>query len=98
MGYYIRNEIFKLNLSKITQNLLFVLALIINTLPIYAKSIYEYIFKSSTGVIYYIALTLTALMGIYVVIKISQMLKRNRILEFIGRNSITFFGLHVLIY
>jgi len=98
LGYYIRNEIFKLKLSKITQNLLFVLALIINTLPIYAKSIYEYIFKSSTGVIYYIALTLTALIGIYVVIKISQMLKRNRILEFIGRNSITFFGLHVLIY
>ncbi len=98
LGYYIRNEIFKLKLSKTAQNILFVLALTINTLPIYAKNIYEYILTSSTGLAYYMVLTLTALVGIYVVIKISQILKRNRILEFIGRNSLTFFGLHVLIY
>jgi surface polysaccharide O-acyltransferase-like enzyme len=74
----------------------------INLMVIYNNNLFEKIFKNAivvnNGILYYLTLVILALSGIYVTVKASQKINRQKALEYIGRNSITFFGLHVLIF
>lgn len=100
LGYYIKNnnllKIFKNNLLKI---FVFILALSINTLTIWSPQLYKFIFngdfynKYRFG--YFLISLVFALAGIYVIMIISKIFKRNLALEYLGRNSLTYFALHV---
>jgi len=103
LGYYIKQEIFNKNkIKKWVKNITLILAFIINTLVIFNNNLFEKIFKNQFvldyKIIYFITLVILALSGIYVVSFISKRIKRNKYLEFIGKNSLTFFGLHVLYF
>lgn len=101
-GYYIRQGIVSIKLKQWTQYILLLIAIIINTMPIYSKTLFDKIFKNSlvinNGLIYYLSLLVIAFFGIYVIISISKLIRKQALLEFLGRNSLTFFGLHVLIF
>ena len=102
LGYYIRQKIVAIKLSKRVQYILLAIAILINTLPIYNKNLFDTIFRNTyviqNGLIYYLSLVLIAFTGIYVIISLSKWIKHQPLLEFLGKNSLTFFGLHVLIF
>lgn len=103
LGYYLRQNILNIKFkNRWFINIIFYITLAINLMIIYNNNLFERIFKNTivinNGILYYLTLVILALSGIYITIKISQEIKRQKILEYIGRNSITFFGLHVLIF
>ncbi len=103
LGYYIKNQTINIkNLNNRIKNIMFIGALMINSLVIYNKAWFEKIFRNkiilNNGVLYFVSLVILAMAGIYVVLKLSKIIGHSKILEFIGRNSLTFFGLHVLIF
>jgi len=103
LGYYIKNRIININaLNSRIKNMIFIIALLINGLVIYNRAGFEKIFRSSVvlnnGILYFVSLMILAIAGIYIVLKLSKIINRNKILEFMGRNSLSFFGLHVLVF
>ncbi len=102
LGYYIKQGLIDIKINKFVEKLLVIAAILINTLVIYNAHWFDKIFKNTfvmnNGLIYFISLLVLAFSGIYMVITVSKLIKRQAALEFLGKNSITFFGLHVLCF
>lgn len=103
LGYYIKNNVFKIVVpSKIIEIIIFATSFLLNTLvifvPAFQKTLLRSTFVSSFPLAYFAITLLLAFSGIYVILKISQIIKRNRILEYLGQNSLNYFALHVLIF
>jgi fucose 4-O-acetylase-like acetyltransferase len=102
LGYYLKQGMLKIKINKMIIRILAIIAILINTLAIYSPTMLDKIFRNeyilNHGIIYYIALLILAFSGIYVVTSIAKIIKRQKILEFLGRNSLSFFGLHVLFF
>ncbi len=103
LGYYVKKRAIHLGtLNSWIKKIVLAIMIVINMMAIYSKYWFEKIFRNpiilNNGYLYYISLVILAISGIYVVIQFSKTIKRNKILEFMGRNSLTFFGLHVLVF
>ncbi len=102
LGYYIKQGLLNIEINKIIIKLLIIPAILINTLIIYNTTLFDKIFKNTfvmnNKLIYFISLLVLSFSGIYIVINISKLIKRQLALEFLGKNSIAFFGLHILCF
>jgi len=103
LGYYIKQNWFNWKLkSKWLLTIVFLISLAVNTLTIFNQALFNSLFKNNIvlnyKILYFLSLLILALSGIYVTIKISKIINKNKILEYIGKNSLIYFGLHVLIF
>mgnify|MGYP003735900695 CR=1 FL=1 len=103
LGYYVRNKFIDITkLNWWVKNAMWIIMLSINLLVIVNKTWFDKIFRNkallNNSMFYYISLIVLAVAGIWSILKISKIINRQKILEFIGRNSLTFFGLHVLVF
>ena len=102
-GYYLKNRVFNIRITnKYILNLLAIIAILINSLILYSPAWFTKIFKNNFVItyklIYFLSLLILAFSGIYVITTIAKLLKRQKLLEFLGKNSLAFFGLHVLCF
>lgn len=102
-GYYLKNRIFNIRITnKYILNLLALIAILINSLILYSPTWFDKIFKNNFVIthrlVYFLSLLILSFSGIYVITTIAKFLKRQKLLEFLGKNSLSFFGLHVLCF
>jgi hypothetical protein len=102
LGYYIKQRLIDIKINKLISKFLIIPAILINTVILVNPILFDKIFKNDfvikNGLIYFISLLVLAFSGIYVVTSISKLINRQSALEFLGRNSIAYFGFHVLCF
>ena len=75
----------------------FILALIINMVPLFSN-IYSKIWFTNSEIYYYFITVFLALNGIFTVICIAKYLEHNKLLTYIGNNSLVYFAMHVPVF
>ena len=103
MGYYLKNNLIKFRLNKKwLKYVCLAIAVFFNTLVIFMPKFYSLVFKSDMianfRLLYFLLNILMAFSGIFVVFEFSKWIKRNRILEYLGKHSLNYFALHVLVF
>lgn len=75
----------------------FILALLINIIPLF-PSVYNKIWFTNSGIYYYFITIFLALNGIFTFICIAKYLGKNKFLTYIGNHSLIYFALHVPVF
>lgn len=103
LGNYSKQyEIFEKIKSRIVFVSLLLISMALNTLiftkPLFYQKLLGQYTMQNFKLFYFISFIVLAMAGIYMIIGISQIIKRNRVFEYLGKNSIIFFAFHVPIF
>lgn len=103
LGYYIKNGLINAHIkSNLLKSLALALSIFLNVGLVmwpnfYANFLYSPLLKQHK-ILYFVVLLLMALAGIYTIVGVSKIIKTNKILEYLGKNSLNYFALHALMF